>query len=291
MGFFDKIKKAGSDFMKESDLKVKAMSDGDFTEEELTFFKEKNNGQSPEEYKIKQLELKKEREAKKAADAEKRKLAEEKKKLAEINDPRRYFKATRSSSNIQVDENHGLWRIKNALGGGSVYLYEELLSYDLSTNGNVQVKGGLSIGRAVVGGAIVGPIGAILGGVTGKKKQVKKINRIEININVKGSVRSTRTISIFKGKDINEDSSTARSYLKTAQKDLSLLDIISQSEPPVRFAEAEVLENVSTVEATQNLSSNSNNTADEIRKYKELLDEGILTQEEFDAKKKDLLGI
>lgn len=31
--------------------------------------------------------------------------------------------------------------------------------------------------------------------------------------------------------------------------------------------------------------------ADEIKKYKNLLDEGILTQDEFDAKKKELLGL
>lgn len=31
--------------------------------------------------------------------------------------------------------------------------------------------------------------------------------------------------------------------------------------------------------------------ADEIKKYKELLDMGVLTQEEFDAKKKQLLGL
>ena len=31
--------------------------------------------------------------------------------------------------------------------------------------------------------------------------------------------------------------------------------------------------------------------ADEIQKYKKLLDDGIITQEEFDAKKKQLLGI
>ena len=33
------------------------------------------------------------------------------------------------------------------------------------------------------------------------------------------------------------------------------------------------------------------NTTNEIRKYKELLDDGIITQEEFDAKKSQLLGI
>ena len=31
--------------------------------------------------------------------------------------------------------------------------------------------------------------------------------------------------------------------------------------------------------------------ADEIRKYKGLLDDGIITQEEFEAKKKQLLGL
>lgn len=31
--------------------------------------------------------------------------------------------------------------------------------------------------------------------------------------------------------------------------------------------------------------------ADELMKYKELLDSGVITQEEFDAKKKQLLGV
>ena len=31
--------------------------------------------------------------------------------------------------------------------------------------------------------------------------------------------------------------------------------------------------------------------ADELKKFKELLDEGIITQAEFDAKKKELLGL
>ena len=31
--------------------------------------------------------------------------------------------------------------------------------------------------------------------------------------------------------------------------------------------------------------------ADEIKKYKDLLDSGVITQEEFDAKKKQLLGL
>lgn len=36
---------------------------------------------------------------------------------------------------------------------------------------------------------------------------------------------------------------------------------------------------------------NSQSTADELKKYKDLLDSGAITQEEFDAKKKQLLGL
>ena len=45
----------------------------------------------------------------------------------------------------------------------------------------------------------------------------------------------------------------------------------------------------------ENPVTNSNNNqpsqADELKKYKDLLDSGIITQEEFDAKKKQLLGL
>lgn len=41
----------------------------------------------------------------------------------------------------------------------------------------------------------------------------------------------------------------------------------------------------------QHNSNAPNDTADEIKKYKELLDSGIITQEEFDKKKKQLLSI
>lgn len=38
-------------------------------------------------------------------------------------------------------------------------------------------------------------------------------------------------------------------------------------------------------------NNSSNSVADELKKFKELLDMGILSQEEFDAKKKQLLGL
>ena len=42
---------------------------------------------------------------------------------------------------------------------------------------------------------------------------------------------------------------------------------------------------------TKNSGCISDELADEIRKLKELADDGIITQEEFEAKKKQLLGL
>jgi uncharacterized membrane protein len=48
------------------------------------------------------------------------------------------------------------------------------------------------------------------------------------------------------------------------------------------------------IEELQRKKDNNHNSlsgADEILKYKQLLDNGIITQEEFNSKKKDILGL
>lgn len=47
---------------------------------------------------------------------------------------------------------------------------------------------------------------------------------------------------------------------------------------------------ICTNKATNTVSQEQSKTTDELKKYKELLDSGVITQEEFDAKKKQLLG-
>ena len=41
----------------------------------------------------------------------------------------------------------------------------------------------------------------------------------------------------------------------------------------------------------KDVNANNLSSADEIKKFKDLLDSGVITQEEFDAKKKQLLGL
>lgn len=66
-----------------------------------------------------------------------------------------------------------------------------------------------------------------------------------------------------------------------AKKCQELLDVLRQNKILNRINKA----------ATTTAPTPSVSPADELKKYKELLDSGILTQEEFDTKKKQLLGL
>jgi hypothetical protein len=52
-----------------------------------------------------------------------------------------------------------------------------------------------------------------------------------------------------------------------------------------------IKELIETFSAKQNNQNNALSASDEIRKFKQLLDDGIITDEEFQKKKKELLGL
>ena len=101
-------------------------------------------------------------------------------------------------------------------------------------------------------------------------------------------------ISYFKGGIVKDAyfaiSTYGRTYHAKLVGDFQNIDVL-----------ANALENCREIQRNQeanpytntNTTANniSNSGADEILKYKNLLDQGILTQEEFDAKKKQILGL
>ena len=56
------------------------------------------------------------------------------------------------------------------------------------------------------------------------------------------------------------------------------------------YVEEQIMKNASNKGGTT-IVQQANSPAEEVKKMKELLDMGIITQEEFDAKKKQLLGL
>lgn len=141
-------------------------------------------------------------------------------------------------------------------------------------DGETITKGGL--GRSVAGGLLFGGVGAIVGGVTGGKKSKNVCTSMRIKITLRDSYRSTVYIPFILTK------TKTRGFIyqaaqSSAQECLSTLQIIAdqcQSEKEL---------------ASGNQSNAS--AADEILKFKQLMDAGVITSEEFESKKKQLLGL
>lgn len=166
---------------------------------------------------------------------------------------------------IELDENNRLWKAP-CFSPTLVFSYDEVISYELLQDGETVTKGGL--GSAVVGGALFGGVGAIVGSNVGSKKTKQEINEYRIKIVTKNICYPEVYINFLTAGTIKSNGLLYKTYAGHAQHILSLLAIITRNQE------------------TATISS-----ADEIRKYKNLLDEGIITQEEFDSKKSQLLNL
>ncbi|WP_455715442.1 SHOCT domain-containing protein [Anaerosporobacter sp.] len=179
---------------------------------------------------------------------------------------------------FEIDEVNKKWITVSYVFGkrinSQIYDYSDIVQFELLENGNTVTKGGL--GRALVGGAMFGGVGAVVGGATGKKRTKSHINSLRIKITTKDIDNPTIYINLI-NTDTKTDSIYYRSIYHSAQEILSLLSIMQE----------ESKENNNVLTNNMIISSD----ADEILKLSELKDKGILTEEEFQIKKKQILNI
>lgn len=179
-------------------------------------------------------------------------------------------------THIEIDENQNKWLIPDGMFGGKknpkIYNFSDIVDFELLEDGESIAKGGL--GRAVVGGVLFRGIGAVVGGVTGKKKSKPICNSLKIKITLNDMSKPVVYIDFIKAST-KKDSIIYKTMYKSAQECLSVLQLIVNSQEEVQ----------------NDIAATSISSADEILKFKNLLDQGIITQEEFEAKKKQLLGL
>ena len=198
------------------------------------------------------------------------------KEMIEVKEKNQYlidnFEATKKVGMLSFDDNTQTFIITKSKNNKDIYKYNQIVDFELLEDGETITKGGL--GRAVAGGLLFGGVGAVVGGVTGSKKTKSVCKSMQIKITLRNTPRQTEYLS-FITTEVKTSGFIYQTSYKTAQDVLSALQI------------AVDMVNTSTVqESAQTISG-----ADEIMKYKSLLDMGIISQEEFDAKKKQLLGL
>ncbi|MFN2925391.1 SHOCT domain-containing protein [Lachnospiraceae bacterium YH-ros2228] len=165
---------------------------------------------------------------------------------------------------MTIDDTHRLFYIGNekiwrkSIQNPVVYSFDEVVSYNKEIVGQkIQTKKKGGITRALVGGAIAGPAGALIGAGTAKTETKTTGGQEKLNIEV-NAYGGHKTVSIFQAP---------------AGLTNFLDNIIAQEKHP---------------EST--VASSGFSVADELLKYKQLLDAGVITQEEFDEQKKKLLS-
>ena len=154
-----------------------------------------------------------------------------------------------------------------------VFKYQDLLDFEVLEDGTSITKGGF--GKALVGGAIFGLAGAIAGGSSKQTKQV--CNKLQVKITTRNIDRPVVYIDLI-NTEFKKDGFVYKQASKSVQEILSKFQLI-----------VDQLESESN--DTNTSASAGVSTADEIKKIKELLDMGAITQEEFDRKKSELLNM
>ena len=203
---------------------------------------------------------------------------EEQKSLANI------FVVTNKVGEIfYIDETNKLWTIPEGIiskkiNPNRIHHYSDIVSYELLEDGTSISKGG--VGRAIVGGALFGGVGAIVGGSTGHKQQ-QMCTSLKLKITLKDINCPIEYIE-FVYSATKKTGWYYQGLYSQAQAILSYLDIICKENSQ---QQVEILNN------TQQRNIELKSIPDEIKKYKELLDIGAITQEEYEAKKKQLLNL
>jgi len=182
------------------------------------------------------------------------------------------FNATNKiNNNIWFDDDHKWFIIpQGGLDNSYVFKYDEIINFEVLEDSITVTKGGL--GKALVGGAIFGLAGAIVGGTSKRSNDV--CNKLEIKITTRNHDKPVIYINLI-DTEFKKNGWVYKTASKIVQEIISKLQIIMDE-----------LEQEKVI----NKENSNTSVADEIKKFKELLDIGAITQEEFDKKKKELLG-
>lgn len=219
------------------------------------------------------------------------------------------FAPTKKMGNFEIDMENELFKVKNATSGikkqdgkmakmgkgllavstvgmsslafavanaieDKIFRFDEVIDYELLEDDTQVTKGGL--GAAVAGGVLLGGIGAMVGGMTGKRKTKKSVDSLYLKLTL-NDLEYPCVMVPFITKTVKTKSSAYVDAYNKAQESISCLNII------LKKLEADQA-NASTTEA-------SDDPVEQVKKMKELLDMGVITEEEFETKKKEILGL
>lgn len=150
--------------------------------------------------------------------------------------------------------------------------FTKIIDCEIIEDNTTIMKGG--IGRSIVGGALAGGVGAVVGASTRGSSDIVK--NLAIRIITNDISNSLVMITLIKF-DTNRNSDFYKNCMASAQGIYSTIASILNSNKTDKGAIPDSIEAISV--------------SDQIRELAKLKEEGLITEEEFNKKKKTLLNI
>lgn len=153
------------------------------------------------------------------------------------------------------------------------YSYNDIIKYEYFEDAKLITEG--TVGKAIIGGLLFGTVGAVIGS-NGAKTTNCKVEKQEVHITIR--IPGSSDIKIYK-----VDVADTFEYSKEKAEKLILLlqEAIDLVKPQVK----------DTASNSGKEVTNKEDIPSQIRKFKSLMDDGIISKEEFEIKKKQLLNL
>lgn len=162
--------------------------------------------------------------------------------------------------------------------------YSDILRCEIHEDGTAITKTSRTsqVGGALIGQAVAGPVGALIGGLSGKRVEANEVNRVELRLVVNDVSSPTFSVT-FLDRKVKRKSIVYRLAANQARHWYALIEVI------IRQADDAVQPRGVAAAAPSNEVS-SVHVADELRKLADLREAKILTEEEFQKQKQRILS-
>ena len=182
-----------------------------------------------------------------------------------------------SSTKLLIDNQNKKFFYQKGKIYSKAYKFSDIINYEVYENGKSQVQG--RAGSALIGGAFFG-LGGLIVGSSMSRNINEKCNQLKLIIRLNDFDCPQIVITYVDNVDWDKNGWMYRNMKENIQAVCSMLEYMLNEK---------TLEQSSTVK--QEKTSEQKSQKEQLQELKEMLDDGLITQEDFEQKKKQILGL
>lgn len=167
--------------------------------------------------------------------------------------------------------------------------YRDILSSEIAEDGNSVTKTSRTsqVGGALLGGVLLGGVGAIIGGLSGKKKSHDTVSHVVLRLIINNTKQPAFDVVLMKAES-KKTGFIYKTAMEKARHWHGLLEGLMATADR-EDKEKSATENHASASSIE-VQANNTSLADELQKLANLRNEGILTEAEFEIQKQKLLA-